>query len=84
MSSEILEIVDAWFREKLQTPPISYHSECYDQVHSAWQDLRKRLGAQPESPPTPPGEDAGDQGSEAGGQPAGSSETQGKSSKAGK
>lgn len=50
MSTETLEIVDAWFHEKVQAAPLAHHTECYNQMHSAWQDLRIRLGAEPAAP----------------------------------
>lgn len=81
MSTETLAIVDAWFHEKVQAAPLAHHTECYNQMQSAWQDLRKRLGAEPVAPA-----DAGAaaSGSEGGQEPETTSEAPGKPPKTGK
>ena len=76
MSTETLAIVDAWFHEKVQAAPVSHHTECYNQMHAAYQDLRIRLGAEPAAPSSDAG--ASGSGEEGGGEAETSSQTPGK------
>lgn len=70
---EILAAVDSWFAEEVQRSPVSYHTECYNQMYAARASLRDRLAVVVTGSPlpviTPPAEepneaDAGAEGSE--------------------
>jgi hypothetical protein len=67
---ELLAEVDKWFAEEVQRAPLSYHTECYNQSHAAWQSLRNRLTilvtGEPIQPPASEGgeDEAGVEGPE--------------------
>lgn len=79
---DILSVVDDWFAEEVQSPPLSYHTECYNQMYAARSSLRNRLAVaitgEPLAPPAPPlGEEAGEPGGEGPGEPEAGSEGSG-------
>lgn len=37
------EVVDAWFAERVQQPPLSHSVEVYNQAHAAFIDLKRSL-----------------------------------------
>jgi hypothetical protein len=55
---DLLAVVDTWFAEEVQRAPLSYHTECYNQMYAARANLRDRLAVaitgEPLAPP--PGE----------------------------
>lgn len=40
---DIDQVVDAWFAECIQQPPIAYSVESYNQAHAAQAELKRRL-----------------------------------------
>lgn len=60
---DILAAVDNWFAEEVQRAPLSYHTECYNQMYTARASLKNRLvvviTGEPLAPPTPPAEEPG-------------------------
>lgn len=63
---DLLSVVDTWFAEEVQRPPVSYHTDIYNQMFEAKNSLRNRLSVaitgEPLSSPPPSEPEGGEAG----------------------